>query len=56
MWEFFRQTIGISGMNYQQRNRALFECIREPCGRTGGSPNMVYVHGADFTPFQMLGF
>ena len=20
-----------SGMNYQQRNRALFDCIREPC-------------------------
>jgi hypothetical protein len=30
-----------SGMNYQQRNRALFECIREPCERTGGDRYVV---------------
>ncbi len=29
-----------SGMNYQQRNRALSECIRERCDRTDYNPNL----------------
>ncbi len=36
-------------MNYQQRNRALSEGIRERCQRTGGNPNMSWGHDVDFT-------
>jgi len=36
-------------MNYQQRNRALFECIREPCERTGGNRHMAYMHATSIT-------
>ncbi len=36
-------------MNYQQRNRALFECIREPCEKTGGNRYMAYIHAARIT-------
>jgi hypothetical protein len=42
-------TFGNSGMNYQQRNRALFECIRERCARTVCNPNVSLGHDADFT-------
>jgi hypothetical protein len=38
-----------SGMNYQQRKRALFECIRERCEKTDCNPNVDYVHAADIT-------
>jgi hypothetical protein len=38
-------------MNYQQRNRALFECIRDRCERTGGNRNVAYVHNVDVTPY-----
>jgi hypothetical protein len=34
-------------MNYQQRNRALFECIREHCVRTGGNPNVDCAYNAE---------
>jgi hypothetical protein len=37
-------------MNYQQRNRALSEGIRERCKRTGGNQNMAYARYADLTP------
>jgi hypothetical protein len=30
-------------MNYQQRNRALFEGIREPCEKTGGNRNVAQI-------------
>jgi hypothetical protein len=36
-----------SEMNYQQRNRALFECIRERCVRTGCNPSAAWVHNVD---------
>jgi hypothetical protein len=51
---FFRPNTEIGGMNYQQRNRALFECIRERCERTGGNRNVAYVHLADFTPYPLF--
>jgi len=44
----------ISGMNYQQRNRALFECIREPCVRTGGNRNGASGNAADITANLMF--
>ena len=44
--EFFGSDSGRSGMNYRQRNRALFECIRERCVRTGRNQNGYYVHDA----------
>jgi hypothetical protein len=44
-----------SGMNYQQRNRALFECIRAPCERTGCNSDPVWVHPASFTSNLMFG-
>jgi hypothetical protein len=37
-----------SEMNYQQRNRALFECIRERCERTGNNLKPAYRRNADF--------
>jgi hypothetical protein len=37
-------------MNYRQRNRALFEGIRERCERTGSNRNIAYVRDADITP------
>jgi hypothetical protein len=43
-----------SGMNYQQRNRALFECIRERCGKTGCNPYVDCVHAADITANLMF--
>jgi hypothetical protein len=46
----FPAAFDISGMNYQQRNRALFECIRENCERTVCNPNESYAQDADFTP------
>jgi hypothetical protein len=39
-----------SGMNYQQRNRALSECIRERCVRTGSNHDEVYAHNVEFIP------
>jgi hypothetical protein len=37
-------------MNYQQRNRALSEFIRERCERTGCNPIMSSEHNANFSP------
>jgi hypothetical protein len=42
--------INNSGMNYQQRNRALSECIRERCVGTGCNRDGVYAHNADSSP------
>ena len=36
-------------MNYRQRNRALFEGIRECCEKTGGNQNVAYEQKADIT-------
>jgi hypothetical protein len=44
-----RSIVLSSGMNYQQRNRALSECIRERCVRTGCNPDLACVHDADIT-------
>ena len=33
--KFFFPTLDSSGMNYQQQNRALSECIRDRCEKTG---------------------
>jgi hypothetical protein len=41
-------------MNYQQRNRALFEGIRERCEGTGSNQNMAYARDADLTPNTLL--
>jgi hypothetical protein len=38
-----------SGMNYQQRNRALFECIRERCLRADCNRNVSKMLNDDFT-------
>jgi hypothetical protein len=46
----FHPTYDNSGMNYQQRNRALFEGIRERCERTGSNRNMAYTREVDLTP------
>jgi hypothetical protein len=43
-------TFDNSGMNYQQRNRALSECIRERCERTGYNPIVPSEHDVAFTP------
>ena len=37
--EFFSKTLKWSGMNDQQRNRTLFECIRDRCERTAPFSN-----------------
>jgi hypothetical protein len=36
-----------SGMNYQQRNRALPECVRARCERTARGLNAAYQHVAE---------
>jgi hypothetical protein len=43
-----------SGMNYQQRNRALSECIRERCVRTGCNRNEVYEYIVEFNTYLMF--
>ena len=43
-----------SGMNYQQRNRALSECIREPCERAVCDPDVAEVYTADTTACLMF--
>jgi hypothetical protein len=40
-------------MNYQQRNRALFEGIRERCQRTGSNRNVASARYADLTVCTM---
>jgi hypothetical protein len=47
-------TFSNSGMNYQQRNRTLSECIRERCVRTVCNQNVPYVHDAGFSANLMF--
>jgi hypothetical protein len=48
--EFFHLPSDNSGMNYQQRNRALSEGIRERCQRTGSNRNVDSARNADLIP------
>ncbi len=50
MEEFFHPTFDNGGMNYQQRNRALFEGIRERCERTDSNRVVASARDADLTP------
>jgi hypothetical protein len=43
-----------SGMNYQQRNRALSECIRERCERTADNHKAGYEPDAYFTLYPLF--
>ena len=54
--EFFLKTLKWSGMSDQQRNRTLFECIRDRCERTAPFSNS-HVKDKKFdpaTPFILL--
>jgi len=35
-------------MNYQQRNRAVSECIRQRCAKTARNPEAYRCHAVDF--------
>ncbi len=50
----FLPTIENSGMNYQQRNRALFECIRGRCERIVDNRQATYRHDVDFEYYPLF--